>query len=414
MKILRVLALAAAAAVLCAAVFLLTAQGDISRDTVYINDVTETVRENLDDLSVLERAFPGREIMVFDTEGICIYPGGCDKKLRDVRGEMLCLAVTDGSVYLGTAALEDPAREQYESARKRLRNGGLLLLAVMLACGAGFYGYVQKNMIQPFHDLRGFAEKIAAGDLDSPLEMTRSNAFGKFTESFDIMREELKSARERENELKRREKELVASLSHDIRTPLAGIRTICDVLSVKSGDGYVLDKVATVSRKTEEIDLLVSDLLTASLEDMGELTVCCTDEPASVLGEILRSADTKDQVRQSEIPDCLISIDKKRMAQIINNILGNSYKYAGTPIDVDYVISGDFLKMSITDSGPGVEREELDLITGKFYRGRNAADRGGSGLGLYIASELMGKMRGELICSSRGKGLTVVLVILLS
>lgn len=414
MKVLQVSALAAVLGILCAAVFALTSGHTLSRDAVRLNDVTQTVKENLQDLSVLGDTFPDTDIMVFDTGGVCLYPRGCEIKLSDVSGDKLRLAVSEGSVYYATAVIEDPISRQYESACKTLRWGALALLGIIIMCGMGFYVYVQKNMIRPFHDLRGFAEKIAAGDLDSPLEMTRSNAFGKFTESFDIMREELKSARERENELKRREKEMVASLSHDIRTPLAGIRTICDVLSVKSEDGYILDKVSTISRKTEEIDLLVNDLLTASLEDMGKLSVHCTDEPASVLGDILRSADTKDHVRQSEIPECLVSIDRKRMAQIINNILGNSYKYAGTPIDVKYSISGDFLRMEITDSGPGVAREELDLITGKFYRGRNASDHGGSGLGLYIASELMGKMKGELICSSRGTGLTVILMILLS
>ena len=104
------------------------------------------------------------------------------------------------------------------------------------------------------------------------------------------------------------------------------------------------------------------------------------------------------------------------MTQIIGNIIGNSYKYAGTPIDISYTISGDFLKMSVTDHGAGVPEDELSLITNKFYRGRSvrSSDKSGSGLGLYIASELMAKMNGELICSSDGRGFTASLMILLS
>ena len=76
----------------------------------------------------------------------------------------------------------------------------------------------------------------------------------------------------------------------------------------------------------------------------------------------------------------------------------------------------DYLKMSFTDHGKGVPEDELDLITNKFYRGRDvrSSNTDGSGLGLYISAELMARMGGELICSSRGDGLTVTLFIPLS
>lgn len=264
--------------------------------------------------------------------------------------------------------------------------------------------------------MKEFAGRIAMGDLDSPFEMERSNLFGAFTESFDIMREELRASKARETELKRKEKELAAELSHDLKTPITGIHTICDVLSLKVQDKYVLGKVEGIQKKTQQMELLVTDLLTAALDDLGEMTVNCTDENAAVLYDIIRAADTRSLVRRSTIPECMIHIDIKRMEQVIGNIIGNSYKYADTPIDIECASSGDYLKLSITDYGKGVPADELDLIMNKFYRGRNVKDSDidGSGLGLYIAMALMAKMNGELICSSKGKGLTVTLMILLS
>ena len=70
--------------------------------------------------------------------------------------------------------------------------------------------------------------------------------------------------------------------------------------------------------------------------------------------------------------------------------------------------------MTLRDHGPGVPKEELDLLTNKFYRSRNAEEKEGSGLGLYIASSLMKKMGGELICDSDGSGFIVTLLIPLS
>ena len=254
------------------------------------------------------------------------------------------------------------------------------------------------------------------GDLDSPLEMEQSNLFGAFTESFDIMREELKASKSREMELKRKEKELIAELSHDLKTPITGIETICDVLDLKVQDEYVLGKVDGIQKKAQQMEVLVSDLLTAALDDLGEMTVNCTDESSAILHDIITASDTRSLVREGAIPECMVHIDVKRIQQVIGNIIGNSYKYAGTPIDVDYSVSGDYLKMSVTDHGKGVPADELDLIMNKFYRGKDVKDSGidGSGLGLYIASVLMAKMNGELVCSNKSGGLTVTLLILLS
>ena len=414
MRYLHFAAVLALLLVMLTAVFVLTARQDIKTDVIYTNDIVQTVRENIDDLSVLSDKFRNEDIIIFDTEGKCIYPQSMSLKLSDMRKDHMCLAVTEDSVFYATVCIPDPAASEYERAYKRLRMGALVLLGLILILLVLFCVYVRKEIIRPFCDLRDFAGRIAIGDLDIPLSMDRNNAFGKFTESFDIMREELKAARDRENELKRKEKELIAALSHDIKTPLAGIKIICDILTVKANDDYVLDKVGIISRKTNEIDMLVSDLLTSTLDDMGELTVQCTDESSMVLYEMVKAADPKEYVRQDDIPECLISIDKKRMLQIISNIIGNSYKYADTPIDISYLISGDYLKMIIADHGKGVSADELPMITNKFYRGSGVGDINGSGLGLYIASELMGMMKGEIICSSHGEGLTVTLMILLS
>ena len=178
--------------------------------------------------------------------------------------------------------------------------------------------------------MKDFASRVATGDLESPLEMEQSNLFGIFTESFDMMREELKASRTRETELKRKEKELVAELSHDLKTPITGIDSICDVLHLKVQDPYVLGKVEGIQKKTQQMELLVSDLLTAALDDLGEMTVNCTDESSEILHDIIKAADTRSLVRESAVPECMLHIDAKRMQQVIGNIVGNSYKYKGS------------------------------------------------------------------------------------
>ena len=131
---------------------------------------------------------------------------------------------------------------------------------------------------------------------------------------------------------------------------------------------------------------------------------------------MVESYDNKKLVTTEEIPKVVLSIDKNRMGQVIGNIISNSYKYADTRIDISYRLSEGYLEMEIKDQGPGVPSEELDLITNKFYRGKNwqDTDKDGNGLGLYIAKTLMQKMNGDLVAESDGDGLSVTLIIPLS
>ncbi|MBQ4364403.1 MAG: HAMP domain-containing histidine kinase [Oscillospiraceae bacterium] len=387
-------------------------------DPLKYNDIQMTVRKNIDHLNALDDAYPDSPVIVFDANGFLAYPENSPVKdiSSAIREGYVLLPVSDGNRFLATAAIPDPDSRSYDNAEKRLMAAAVIMVILFGITSVIFILYTNKNVIKPFGKMQDFAGRIAMGDLDTPLSMDKGNLFGIFTESFDIMREELKSARERENALKLKEKELVAQLSHDLKTPIAGINTICDVLSVKVTDDYTLGKVHDIQKKTAQMDMLVTDLFTTALDDLGEMTVNCTDENSHILGDIIQANDPRSLTVSESIPECLINIDKIRMSQIVGNIIGNSYKYADTSIDVTYTLSGDYLKMAITDHGAGVPEDELTLITNKFYRGKSvrSSDKGGSGLGLYIASELMAKMNGELICSCSDKGFTVTLMILLS
>ncbi|MBQ5311273.1 MAG: HAMP domain-containing histidine kinase [Oscillospiraceae bacterium] len=387
-------------------------------DSLMYNDIAQTVRENFDRLDALDSIEFDTDFCVYDPEGFLLYPK--DSRYKNlpqaVNEGYITIPVHDGSRFMGTAAIPDPERVSYDMTVRKLIAALIVLILCFFAAMAVYTVYVDRNVIKPFAKMQDFAGRIATGKLDEPLMIEKNNVFGIFTESFDIMREELLAARKRENDLKIKEKELVAQLSHDLKTPLTGINTICEVLSVKTNDDYTLGKVHDIQNKTHQMDMLVTDLFTAALDDLGEMSVTCTDESSAVLPDIVLANDPRMLTRSDTVPECLISIDKQRMSQIVGNIIGNSYKYADTPIDVRYSLSGDYLRMSFTDHGKGVPEDELGLITNKFYRGRDvrSSDKGGSGLGLYISAELTARMNGELICSSNGEGLTVTLLIPLS
>ena len=390
-------------------------------DAVTLNDLIESAKEQRDDLTALKYKETTLEYCILDGENKPVFASD-DYLFEDIKTPVdavskgfVCVAVTESGRFYGTLVIADPLKNEYRIMVRKIVILAALFGVLLTVLYASFLCYVNKNITKPFARMKEFATHIARGNLDEPLIMEKNNIFGVFTESFDVMREELKASKNREIALKMKEKELIASLSHDLKTPVTGIRVICELLAVKVEDTYVKGKIENIEQKTKEIDTLLNDLLSSTLDDLGQMNVTLCDEPSLVIEDIVREHDVRKKVSSSSVPECIVKIDKVRLSQVIGNIITNSYKYADTDIDISYRFEDKFLKMTIKDHGPGVDPSEIDLVTNKFYRGKkNTAGKEGSGLGLYISSELMKKMGGSLIPATSPEGFEVDLMIALS
>ncbi len=396
---------------------------------VMLNEISKTAELHWDNIEGNIHSDYDAEFVILDSNSNIVFTNSVDDRIPDrisietaIRNRFPYVYIFKDEKCVGSVILLDDGTKHLNNIRMRtvlwLFGAGLVIIL-----GAIYYGtYVNNNIYKPFKQMEEFAGKVAEGNLDMPLIMDRQNIFGSFTESFDIMREELIKSREREIALQKKEREIVASLSHDIKTPITGIKVTTELLEAKlvgSDEPIAHDftgGLRNIMKKADQIDSLVSDLFSSTLDDLGEIKVNLCDEEASVLNDIVARYDDRRLVRSSLIPPALVNIDFRRMGQVIGNIISNSYKYANTIIDVDYKIVDDFLSMRIKDYGPGVAFEELGLITNKFYRGKITREgkQDGSGLGLYISKMLMTKMNGELIPENDGNGLAITLLIPLS
>jgi len=308
-------------------------------------------------------------------------------------------------------------RREYERMETVRRNRDVrlfILLCILLISAtavtlAGFV-YINRTILIPFKRMQNFAKDIAAGNLDIPLEMDKGGIFGNFTESFDLMREELKRAKENARAADRSKKELVASLSHDIKTPVASIKATVELMQISSRSEKEQKQLNQINTKAEQINTLVTDMFHATLQELEELSVITGDIQSTLLPEMIRSADYKNRVGDFNFPGCIVVADTVRLQQTFDNIIGNSYKYADTDISINTGIDGDYLIIEISDFGSGVPEDELPLLTNKYYRGKNAADKSGYGLGLYISSYLISKMSGEMDCETGDNGGFTVII----
>lgn len=176
-------------------------------------------------------------------------------------------------------------------------------------------------------------------------------------------------------------KELVAKLSHDIRTPVASIKAASEVGEALSQDEKNRRNYGQIIQKADQINTLVNNLFSAALEELQELSVIPTELKSDELRPMLENADYLHRAVIPPVPDCLLCADSLRLQQVFDNIFANSYKYADTKINVTVSLKDNYLVICIEDYGGGLDEAELPLLKEKFKRGSNVRNTEGRGWG---------------------------------
>ena len=395
--------------------FFISQNVEETQDTVLVNEVVQSVQndwttlENHKNQTTLDYAVidMNDEVLFQTKSGLNGSINGAIKH----RDTILDIEV-DGSV-VGKIIVDNSSAQTFKIWKDTVII--ILVVAMLMQCVfcIGYFLYLNHIIIKPFQNLKGFAERVAGGNFDIPLEMDRQNLFGAFTESFDIMRSELKRAKIAEAKANADKKELVAKLSHDIKTPVASIKAASEVGAALANDEKIKDNYTQIIHKTDQINVLITNLFSASLEELQQLSVTPEEIESKELKILLENSDYFHRTKIPNIPDCILYMDKLRLQQVFDNIFANSYKYADTKIDVTIQKQDSFLSVVIEDYGGGVSLEELPLLKEKYKRGSNVKDKEGAGLGLYISDYFMKEMHGKLIVENGDNGLRVIVIIAL-
>lgn len=299
--------------------------------------------------------------------------------------------------------------------RQSMQGGSL---AILVICGVSVlffmtaFGYIYYAMLRPFDKLKSFAAKISGGDFDVPLKFQRSDYFGEFTWAFDSMRNEIKKSRASEREAVENNKTVIATLSHDIKTPIASIRAYAEGLSANLDSSYEKREryLSVIVKKCDEVSRLTNDLFLHSISDLDKLKIipekielCAFTE--DVMNEI--SAEREDVIFRKPEDTVFVNADKNRLKQLYENIINNARKYAKTNIEVYFTREEGNIVLHFRDRGSGIPDENMPFIFDKFYRGNNCADEQGSGLGLYIVKYIAEKTGGSVALQNHKCGLEV-------
>ena len=294
-----------------------------------------------------------------------------------------------------------------------------MILAVMAAVVFGVLFYVRGKILAPFEQLTNVPYELSRGNLTLPVKESKSRFFGKFLWGIDLLRENIEQQKQRELELQRERKTLLLSLSHDIKTPLSTIKLYAKALSKNLySDGAKQREIAeSINDKADEIESYVSRIVTASREDFLSLDVengefylaDLVQNIAAYYGEKLALVKTEFTV--GKYNNCLLFGDLDRSVEVVQNIIENALKYGdGKRIEVLFPDEEEGILISVRNSGCMLDKEDLPHIFESFWRGGNAQNVNGSGLGLYICRQLMHKMNGEVFAQIEGDCITVTAV----
>lgn len=313
-----------------------------------------------------------------------------------------------------SAALQESLRATEESAGGDVNY--LIIGGISLLCFIVLFLYLHFAIIRPFERMKSFAGEIARGNLDVPLRYGRSNYFGDFTWAFDSMRQEISKARACEKEAIENNKTVIATLSHDIKTPIASIRAYAEGLeanmdcSMEKREKYL----SVIMRKCDEVAQLTNDLFLHSISDLDklkidlhEIALCSFLE--RVVNEIAAERDDVGLVLPEE--EVFVLADENRLLQVCENIINNARKYAKTAVDVSLELRDGRACITFQDFGRGIPDEDIPFVFGKFYRGKNCGEEQGSGLGLYIVRHIVDHMKGEVLIRNNADGLAVMVAL---
>jgi len=273
----------------------------------------------------------------------------------------------------------------------------VVILAVLL--------YIRIKILKPFERFSDVPYELSRGNLTAPVKENKNKFFGRFVWGVDMLRENMEQQKERELNLQKDRKMLLLSLSHDIKTPLSAIKLYSKALSKGLYDSHEkqLEIANNINTKADEIEGYVSKIITASREDFLSFDVDVTEFYISQLvGEIAKYYSAKlslikTEFNVGEYSDCMLKGDLDRSIEVLQNLIENAIKYGdGHFINITFSEEEGCILITVKNSGCTLNENELSHIFDSFFRGTNAENEKGSGLGLYICRQLMNKMGGEV------------------
>ena len=336
--------------------------------------------------------------------------------MRDVLSKLILGFVISVvlSILLMKVLLGDPADTDSKVYFAWWLSSRLLLFLIV---SAAVMLLISRSVTRPVARLRSATQKLASGELIARVEHTSDHV--KPATEMEALIRDFNNMAERVEELVRSQRELIANVSHELRSPLARLTLAVDLLRQFPEDRE--EHFARMENELEKLNGLIERLLTLSRlesftvplkEDFFDLADLTAEVIADVQFEAAARGCSVAIIRSEQCP---IVGDQALLRSALENIIRNAVQYSdeGTTVvvELDRDRADRGATISVTDKGPGLSEEEVARIFQPFFRGVEARVRrsNGHGLGLAIASKAINMHGGSLTARSTGAGLAMII-----
>ena len=290
--------------------------------------------------------------------------------------------------------------------------GVLLIFAGILSASFGYL--LATNMTQSLSQLQEGAHKIALGDFSTRVRLIEMDELSQVADAFNMMVDELDRSFARQREMEQARRDLIAAVSHDLRTPLTSIRAMIEALA----DEVVTDPettsryYATINTQIESLSDLINDLFELSQLETGQIQLNL--EPVNLndlLSDVLESMQAQAQVKNVSLEGIfyedlpLIKAELTKIQRVLYNLVQNAIRHSATSGSILLTSKAvpEGVQVVVADTGEGIAPEDLPRVFDQFFRGEKSRSRetGGAGLGLAIAKRIVEAHQGKIWVESQ-------------
>ena len=286
-------------------------------------------------------------------------------------------------------------QETLAFVQRVILGGGGVLMALIVGIGI----VVARMVTTPLKRAAHAAERMAAGDLTSRVEVAGADELARVGESFNDMARSLEQKVDDLTELSHLQQRFVSDVSHELRTPLTTIRMASSVLDAQRSElpGELQRTVELLAAQVERFEVLLTDLLEISRFDAGAAELEAHREDVNAL--VLRALE--DVRPLAEARGCVLDVrlaggdvkavvDARRIDRVLRNLLTNAIEHGvGDPVLIQTASDDAAVAVVVQDHGHGISPEDAEHVFDRFWRADPSRARtlGGTGLGLSISVE---------------------------
>jgi len=318
--------------------------------------------------------------------------------------------IVSNNTAVGALLLHAPASGVDQAVRQGLTAMGISLAAALFL-SAILAALLSMKFTRPLERMEAAAVSLAAGAYGSKTGITQQDEIGKLASAIDQLSEKLLDAEGEREKLNQLRQAFIASISHELRTPVTVLRGSLEALC-----DHVVDKPEQVEEyhrqmlsETIALERLVNDLMDLTrLENVDFPIEMQTVDLGNALDDAVRSARRIARAKNIEIlversAPVIITGDYGRLRQMLLIVLDNAVKFSPAGSAVEVRLTPELV--SIRDNGPGIPPEDLPHIFDRFYRASTGRDTQGSGLGLAIAKRIAERHGVKIeVASEPGRG----------